>query len=124
MSRSSGPSKLPSLTGYASSDDSNSGNSVMTGPDRGTAAGGSIAQPHRLAHGLQLAGRLGTRLPRSLEQDLAEVARPRGQRRAPLAERLEHLLARGRQLRLHPLVADPAGATARLHALHPRGAPA
>src|SRR5262245_23396200 len=102
MSRSSGPSKFSSLTGYASRADSKSGVSgaiVELVPS-------AIQELHGLAHAVHLLGRLFVCAGGSLEQQIAHVIRLRENLGAALPHRFEESVQRGGQLRLDLDVAD------------------
>ena len=73
------------------------------------------ADLHRVAHALhRLARRRRARALRAFEENLLQTVGLRQHGRAPLADRIEVRVERGRQLGLHLDVADLAGAVARL----------
>src|SRR5687767_10253823 len=91
MSRSRGPSKLSSLTGYASRMDSNSG---------------SILQLHCFTHACHRLDRNRARLRRPLEQNLFDTSGMAQYFRASRAHRLELRVQGGGELLFHFDIAD------------------
>src|SRR5262245_33705633 len=90
MSRSSGPSKFESLTGYSWSADSNSGCIER-----------SVTDLHRLAYSRHGLGGDLARARGTLEQTVAKLAGAGKDLRAPLPDRLQRFVDGPRQLLLH-----------------------
>src|SRR5688572_2292868 len=109
-SRSSGPSKLSSLTETASIADSKSGWSIL-----------SVRDPDRVPDPLHCLTRRLARASRAFDEQLLQVAALRQRGLAPLSNRLEMRVQRVGQLRFHLDVADLAGPVPPLEILDLRG---
>src|SRR5919204_6569802 len=96
-SRSSGPSKFATRTGYASRIDSNSGCSMIES---------DVSELDCFANALHLVLRRGPRPARSLMQDFADAGRLCEYFASPCAHRIEVRVERLRELLLHLDIAD------------------
>src|SRR4051812_30688928 len=119
--RSSGPSKLSSLTGKASSDGSKSCGGSITFEASG---GGACRRPRsdsrcvrnldRVSHSSHRLLRNGPSVPGAFDEQLAHVTGPCEDHGAALADRIQQRIQRGGKLLLDLDVADSARPVARL----------